>query len=356
MVRIVVLLLCFFPLVPCASGQSGWQQEVASDYTFGISLPPRTKLVESRVRADQKTFGSLDETVLISVHRIMPSPGNALAQFSIAVFHRNEEWKDADFDKIAHSKALVMAGPVSFSDSKVITSDTDDFSGREYLFKKNRLHYRIRFLQSGKRALIAAYISPKITRTKAIDQIFDSLELNPGTASSPDKEYSTALVVAASKGDASSQNDLAIAYSEGLGIIPDQKTAVYWFRKSAENGYVYGACNYGIHLARGLGVRKNVLQGLKWSFIANAIDGLKCQPGDFIEMYRINQCDAERAWQIALAWLRAHPEIKNVNFGGGSRPWMGEGEFGITRRTGGSPVVDLPVKSSKACKTAKPIR
>jgi hypothetical protein len=167
------------------------------------------------------------------------------------------------------------------------------------------------------------------------------------------EKFSPTLLASARNGNEVAQNDLAIAYSEGRGIKSNQRIAVYWFSKSAEQGYVYGVCNLGLHYGWGSGIRRDYVQALKWSFIANSLDGLKCHPGDFVEAFKINECQVEQAWQLAVAWLRAHPKLENLNFGG--RPWMEEGgEYGVTVRERGAQV-QLPIKPSGKCKqTSKP--
>jgi TPR repeat protein len=104
------------------------------------------------------------------------------------------------------------------------------------------------------------------------------------------------MLESAQSGDASAQNELAIAYSEGLGIKPSQRKAVYWFRKSAEQGYSLGVCNLGLHYGRGAGVRRDRTMMMKWVFIANALDGLKCQPGDYVELFQPNECEVEKGF------------------------------------------------------------
>ncbi len=163
-------------------------------------------------------------------------------------------------------------------------------------------------------------------------------------------KFSPELLEAAQKGDGNAQNYLGIAYSEGLGVKPNQKTAVYWFEKSADNGDVYGVCNLGLHSAWGKGIRKNKIEALKWAFVANSLDGLKCHPSDFVEMFKINECDTELSWSLAVTWLSAHPQLYNRNFGTKTRPWMDDkGEYAITRRENGA-VIDTPVKPSGKCK------
>lgn len=157
-----------------------------------------------------------------------------------------------------------------------------------------------------------------------------------------------ALLESARRGNADAQNETGIAYSESKGVKPNQTKAVYWFRQSAERGNVYGACNLAVHYAAGAGVRKDNVQALKWSFIANSLDGLKCNPGDFVEGLKPSECQQEEAWQLAVAWLRAHPKLENINFGG--RPWLEEGgEYSVTVREHGARV-EVPVKRSGRCK------
>ena len=152
--------------------------------------------------------------------------------------------------------------------------------------------------------------------------------------------------MSAQQGDASAQNELAIAYSEGLGIKPSQVKAVYWFRKRAEQGYVLGVCNLGLHYGRGAGVRRDRTLMMKWVFAANALDGLKCQPADHVEMFKPSECQVEKGWAMAVAWLKAHPSLQNDH---DERPWLDDGQYPITLREQGS-TVQLPIKRKKKCK------
>jgi Sel1 repeat len=162
-----------------------------------------------------------------------------------------------------------------------------------------------------------------------------------------DEEFSPALLAKAKAGNAVAQNELAIAYSEGLGVKPNQRTAVYWFRKSAEQGYAYGACNLGRHYGWGAGVRKDYVQALKWALVANSLHGLRCHPRDFVEAFKIGECQIEEAWALAVAWLRAHPKLENLDFGG--KPWMkDDGEYGAQ--------LQLPVKPSENCQPRRKTR
>ena len=130
---------------------------------------------------------------------------------------------------------------------------------------------------------------------------------------------------------------------------PNQRKAVYWFRKSAERGCSLGTCNLGLHYGRGLGVRRNLTLMMKYVFAAHALDGLKCHPGDYVEYFKPkpNECQIQKGRELAVGWLRAHPEFKN-DFD--ERPWMeANGKYPVTVREQGSSV-ELPIKRRKKCR------
>ena len=150
------------------------------------------------------------------------------------------------------------------------------------------------------------------------------------------------LLDKAHSGNAGAQNDLGIAYSEGHGVRPDQRQAVYWFRQAAERGDVDGACNLGLHYRMGWGVKGNLTLMWKYVFAAHALDGLNCNPGDIPRNLRRSR-SMERGWKLAVAWLRAHPDFKN-DFG--DQPWMSEtAQYPITVREYGDSI-PLPYKNS----------
>jgi len=76
------------------------------------------------------------------------------------------------------------------------------------------------------------------------------------------------------------------------------------------------------------------------------LDGLKCQPADYLDLFRPTECQVEKGWEMAVAWLKEHPDLKNNH---GQRPWIGDGEYPVTIREHGSSV-QLPVKGKKKCK------
>lgn len=167
-----------------------------------------------------------------------------------------------------------------------------------------------------------------------------------GSVSFGQQDFSSSLLEAAKGGDARAQNELAIAYSEGLGVRRSQRAAVHWFSKSAAQGYPLGACNFGLHYGRGAGVRRNRTLMMKWVFVANSLDGLKCQPAVYVALFQPTECKVEKGWEMAVAWLKAHPDLKNNH---GQRPWMEDGEYAITVREQ-DVSVQLPIKGKRKCK------
>jgi TPR repeat protein len=133
------------------------------------------------------------------------------------------------------------------------------------------------------------------------------------------KEATVWFLKAAEQGGQLAQNEIGIRISEGIGTKANNNEAVQWFKKSAEQGNVFGACNLALHYARGRGVAKNPLLSLKWMYISHSLDGLKCFPNDFIEYLKPTKTLDNRAWQLAVTWLRRHPDLEN-NFD--ERPWM----------------------------------
>jgi TPR repeat protein len=170
-------------------------------------------------------------------------------------------------------------------------------------------------------------------------------------ARSQSKEFRS-LLAKARAGNVDAQNEVGIAYSEGKGVKPNQKKAVYWFRMGAEKGYAIATCNVALHYSQGWGVKRNITLMWKYVFAAHALDGLKCNPGDVPPKLR-KHCSMERGWELTVAWLRAHPDFKN-NFG--DKPWMSETEeYPITVRTSGDSM-QLPVKPAGKCRQTRKLK
>src|SRR5580704_14887695 len=72
------------------------------------------------------------------------------------------------------------------------------------------------------------------------------------------------LQVAAGKGDAKSQYDLARCYEKGEGVTEDYAKAALYMRRSADQGYASAETHLGYYYGEGLGVTGNLDEALKW--------------------------------------------------------------------------------------------
>lgn len=74
----------------------------------------------------------------------------------------------------------------------------------------------------------------------------------------------TALQAAAERGDALSQNHLAVMYAEGRGVEQNYQHASLWFRRAAEQGDAFGQYSLATMYSQGLGLPRDHAQAAKW--------------------------------------------------------------------------------------------
>lgn len=120
------------------------------------------------------------------------------------------------------------------------------------------------------------------------------------------------------EGKAWAQNEVGLMYSIGEGVRRDRKKAVYWLRKSADQGFPLGACSLGYHYGHGWGLKRDKVLMVKWVLIGEFLDPLRCG-SEAAALLKPGECQVARGEELAVAWLKAHPEHKN-NFG--EQPWM----------------------------------
>ena len=65
-------------------------------------------------------------------------------------------------------------------------------------------------------------------------------------------------------GDKVAQFNLGIMYDHGKGVSEDDKEAVKWYRKSAEQGYAIAQNNLGSKYYNGEGVTQDFKEAVKW--------------------------------------------------------------------------------------------
>ena len=68
----------------------------------------------------------------------------------------------------------------------------------------------------------------------------------------------------AAAGDAVAQFNLGIRYCEGQGVANDQKEAIKWFRKAAEQNHAGAQYRLGRCYYEGKGVTKDYVEAVKW--------------------------------------------------------------------------------------------
>jgi len=256
---------------------------------------------KARVAKDYEKYRNKQREGL-ALYRKAAEKDYAPAQYFLAEAYESVEFAGLDCDVV--NKWL---------DRAVILEYAPAFWFKAYLYETNRCvkrDYEVA-LSLYKRANSLGYHSASFRVGK-----FYSEGLGVPT---DEKEAHSWYTIAANRGFGMAQNEMGIRLSEGIGVKANNKQAVNWFKKSAEQGNVFGACNLALHYARGQGVAKNTLLALKWMYISHSIDGLKCFPNDFIEYLKPTKALDQRAWGLAVAWLRQHPELDH-NFG--ERPWM----------------------------------
>ena len=123
----------------------------------------------------------------------------------------------------------------------------------------------------------------------------------------------------ARQGKAWAQNEVGIAYSIGEGVKPNHNKAAYWLKLSAAQGNALGSCSYANILGYGWGVPQNKTLMMKWAFIGQLIDGLSCDTGAVLHIFKPRKCEIDNGWALAITWMREHPEFDDEF---GERPWF----------------------------------
>ena len=75
---------------------------------------------------------------------------------------------------------------------------------------------------------------------------------------------------AAEQGNAVAQNNLGAMYANGEGVAEDDETAVQWYRRAAEQGDAAAQYNLGKMYANGTGIVKDHVYAHMWASVAAA--------------------------------------------------------------------------------------
>ena len=102
-----------------------------------------------------------------------------------------------------------------------------------------------------------------------------SADFRDGMRAYKEGAYSTAYqrwLVLAKKGNAKAQNNLGILYRRGLGVKKDPIEAVKWYQKAADQGFAKAQFNLGLMYKQGNGVAKDIRKAVEL-YILSAENG-----------------------------------------------------------------------------------
>jgi TPR repeat protein len=111
---------------------------------------------------------------------------------------------------------------------------------------------------------------------------------------------------AAEQGDAEAQNNLAVMYANGKGTIQDKEQAVFWFHKAADQGEAMAQLNLGRMYFNGEGVQQDVIQAYMWTDLAaeQALEGAVNAQNNLIKALTVLQIKEGK--KLAHEWISTH--------------------------------------------------
>ena len=125
--------------------------------------------------------------------------------------------------------------------------------------------------------------------------------------------------------DPEEQCNLGRRYETGDGVPKDAEKAVYWYRKSAEQGYARGQNNVGHCYDLGIGIEKDSLQAVYW--FRKAVE-----QGYAVAQYNLGVCyefgnGVSKDFQQAVYWYRksADQGYAAAQYNLGTCYYMGDG-------------------------------
>ena len=79
--------------------------------------------------------------------------------------------------------------------------------------------------------------------------------------------------ISAAEGHLRAQNGLGVLYRDGLGVEKNPEKALYWFGKSASNGYAFGMYNLALFLiSEKIGQSQLRIEAYKWLYLAASLN------------------------------------------------------------------------------------
>ena len=158
------------------------------------------------------------------------------------------------------------------------------------------------------RATPAALMQEQILRNNGGSANVAADEVAPatdGTKLPPATVGPFSLRLAAGKGDASAQFEVASRLAEGKGLDQDLKEAAEWYHRSAASGFAMAQFRLGTLYERGLGVRRDAARAQSWYERAAAQGNVKA-------MHNLAVLAASRSpkgdYESAARWFTAAAE------------------------------------------------
>jgi len=112
----------------------------------------------------------------------------------------------------------------------------------------------------------------------------------------------------AEQGHAQAQHNLGVMYKLGQGIPQDYKQAMYWLQKAAVQGFAQAQYNLGVMYGKGLGVTQDYIEAYKWHSIASAYGMVKSRDVKDSIVKLMTPIQIESARKLAREWMEKHQQ------------------------------------------------
>ena len=107
------------------------------------------------------------------------------------------------------------------------------------------------------------------------------------------------------------QNSLGVMYFSGDGVLKDDKEAVKWFHKAAEQGNPVAQCNLGNMYRTGEGVLKDHVIAYAWYNIADANGNANAKRNKSPIARFITPEQIAEAEELAKEMVKKNPKLIN---------------------------------------------
>ena len=126
-----------------------------------------------------------------------------------------------------------------------------------------------------------------------------------------DKEAVKWYRKAAEQGHAGAQFNLALMYEEGEGVLEDKKEAVKWYFRAVPQGHVGAQLNLGLMFAKGEGTEKDLEWAyMLWNFAA-ANGNATAKENKEIAAEDMTPAQITAAQELSKEMLKKYPKLLN---------------------------------------------